>query len=54
MRPRSFRTFWGQQNPHASSGQQWSSDDYNQIFGPSPIPDSGVWAWQKGTYNPRK
>ena len=52
MRPRSFRTFWGQQNPHTSSGHLYgdllSSDDYSQIFGPSPILDSGVW-YQSGT-----
>jgi hypothetical protein len=59
MRPRLFRTFWGQQNTNTSSGHLYgdllSSDDYSQIFGPSasPILDSGVW-YQAGTYNPRK
>ena len=61
MRPRFFRTsfppFWGKQNPHTSSGHLYgdllSSDDYSQIFGPSPILDSGVW-YQTGAYNPRK
>ena len=58
MRSRLFRSFWGQKNPYTSSGNLYgdllSSDDYNQIFGPSPIPDtSGGW-YQTGAYNPRK
>ena len=59
MRPRSFRTFLGQQNPYRGSGHLYgdllSSDDYSRIFGPSasPILGSGVW-YQAGTYNPRK
>ena len=56
IRPRSFRTFWGQKNPYTSSGHLYSdllsSDDYSQIFGPSPILDSGGW-YPTGTYNPR-